>query len=1474
MPCTLRTLARLLPVLVLPAWFLGGTASTVSAQSGRITNFSARAFSGQGGEVLVSGFALGGGSTRPVLLRAVGPGLATYGVTRFMLDPELRLYRSNGGGEMANDSWGDSPDLAAVHRRLGAFSLGDGSRDAAFVIPLSPGPYTAHAVGRGGSTGEVLLELYDAADSGDRSQSLTNVSLRGALGGENPLLIGGFVISTGAAKRVLVRAVGPTLAQFGVSDALGNPRIRLYRGGTVVAENDDWAPTGTDSSAMEAAYAQAGAFRLPRGSLDAALLLTLEPGAYTAHVEDPSGGRGVVLMEIYDLEPPAPGGVTGNPDPGAGEMPLVSIIASQPRIREGANPGGSVLLVRSGALDQPLRVYLAHAGTATAADIAGVPASVLIPAGSATASVPVSAWNDATWEPTELLSITVQPDAAYRVSGTATVRLVIDDVTASVGSGWRGEYFNNTSLAGTPALTRDDAKIDFAWKYASPDSAINVDNFSARWTGYIEAPVSGNYTLTTRTDDGVRLWIDEQRVIDYWIDQSGIERSATVTLTAGVRYAVRMEYYERGGGASAALYWIAPGRAREVVPTQGVFQLPSAAPSITSPRSALTLVGAPFSYAITAAGGPTSYAVLDLPDGLSFNASTGVISGAATSAGEYTIVVQASNSRGTGSELLTLSVLDAGAAPESERWTSAPAGLDAPATAPSSTATLDAFESATPAGTAFERIRGFIVAPESGNTTFWIAASGPARLYIADSDQPADRWDRARVATSSGNRAWTATTAQASAPIVLEAGHRYYFELVHRPSASGAHASVAWRLPSAAAGSAPVLVPAYALSRYTDAAAVDDGRQLFLGSLRPAGGVVSPASGLVSLLLDEPARTASITLRMSGLSSSQIAAYVVIGREGEQGPLIKPLPNGQFNNFTWQITDTGNFTAGDLIEALHGGLLHVVVYSSRYPEGELSGHFGGASGSSTFRTPAAPPAFDLATVSDADAARFLTQATFGPTMSEISRVKSQGYQRWLNDQFGRATGWHLQYIDALAAELALRDPPEQVGPNARMEAWWNKVLKSPDQLRQRVAFALSEILVTSDQGVLSEQPIGLTVYYDILLRHAFGNFRDLLGEVTLSPAMGNYLSMLRNQKGDPARGTLPDENYAREVMQLFSIGLNKLHPDGTLVLDSHGAPIPTYTQETIMGLARVFTGWSYHAPAGEENFRYGAREFRKPMMLYPEYHETGDKRLLESAIMPGGGDGAAELHAVLDLLFQHPNTGPFIARQLIQRLVTSNPSPGYVYRVARAFDDNGSGVRGDLRAVVQAILLDYEARSPAATAAIGYGKLREPLLRVTHLWRAFNASAPEGFPYAYHRPERDLSQAAMRSPTVFNFFEPGHVHPGVLAAAGLVAPEFQITNEQSMVATTNLLRRAVYGGVGSSEYPITIDIGAVLPMAGDTNRLLDWMNLVLLSGQMTPTMRTALTTALDAMGANADATERVRTVIHLIVTSSEYAAQR
>ncbi len=338
--------------------------------------------------------------------------------------------------------------------------------------------------------------------------------------------------------------------------------------------------------------------------------------------------------------------------------------------------------------------------------------------------------------------------------------------------------------------------------------------------------------------------------------------------------------------------------------------------------------------------------------------------------------------------------------------------------------------------------------------------------------------------------------------------------------------------------------------------------------------------------------------------------------------------------------------------------------------------------------------------------------------------------------------------------------PTKSATDPTFNTWWQQSVTAPDQLRQRVAFALSEIMVISDNGVLQDNARALSAYYDLLLDNAFGNFRDLLNAVTLSPAMGQYLSMLGNDKGSLVNGTHPNENYAREVEQLFSIGLNRMWPDGTLIMDSQGNLAPTYDQNVIMGFAALFTGWNYRQ-ADQANGRlpsnwYPSADYIDSMVLVPTHHEPGAKLVLDNVVLPGASGnqtnaaytnfdyyGLQDLQAGLDSIFNHQNVGPFICRELIQRLVTSNPSRDYLYRVAQTFNDNGSGVRGDLQAVVKAILLDYEARSGGIPAEPTYGKLREPLLRATAPARAFPPGAALSGTYSESGDQRiTISTAA------------------------------------------------------------------------------------------------------------------------------------
>jgi len=372
------------------------------------------------------------------------------------------------------------------------------------------------------------------------------------------------------------------------------------------------------------------------------------------------------------------------------------------------------------------------------------------------------------------------------------------------------------------------------------------------------------------------------------------------------------------------------------------------------------------------------------------------------------------------------------------------------------------------------------------------------------------------------------------------------------------------------------------------------------------------------------------------------------------------------------------------------------------------------------------------------------------------------------------------------------------------------------------------------------------------------------------------LSSLRDAKADPVAGTRPDENYAREVMQLFTVGLSLLQPDGTLKLDVTGLPIPTYDQATITEMAKVFTGFGFFTTktiTGATNPRASAPDYINPMALYPGSHDLTQKNLLNGVVLPAGQTAAADLKGALDALFNHPNTAPFVAKQLIQRLVTSNPSPAYVYRVAQKFENNGAGVRGDLAAVVRAILTDYEARSPAVLPDIAFGKLKEPLLRTTALLRAFNA-APAGGRYSagsFANPDVNLDQAALRSPTVFNFFHPGYVLPGNLAAAGLVAPEYEITDATFAIDVPNYLRNFIFPG---GTPPATLDLSAEQALAITPAAQLDHLNLLLCAGNMPPATRDRIITALNALSGSTSALERAETAVLLVMTSPAGATQK
>ncbi|MEO6324811.1 MAG: DUF1800 family protein, partial [Thermoanaerobaculia bacterium] len=650
---------------------------------------------------------------------------------------------------------------------------------------------------------------------------------------------------------------------------------------------------------------------------------------------------------------------------------------------------------------------------------------------------------------------------------------------------------------------------------------------------------------------------------------------------------------------------------------------------------------------------------------------------------------------------------------------------------------------------------------------------------------------------------------------------------------------------------------------------------LFLATLTPQGGLSSSGSGTSTILLAGDELSAIVRYSYGNLTTPFVGAHVHGPADsGASGAILFDLddaPRQPDSSFRWTFAPVGATTVAQIVSALKTGRLYINVHSSRFPSGEIRGHYGVSSGSTVFVPPPAPPALPSGAPTAADAARFLTQATYGPSLARIAALQQSSFPAWLTQQMAQPAESHISYLDAAVAS------GESLSNDTSMEAIWKQALVGNDALRARVALALSEILVVSDDSSsLGGEPIGISGYMDILNRDAFGSYRQLLQDVTLSPAMGVYLNMQGNDRENPDEGTNPNENYAREILQLFSIGLYRLHPDGRLILGADGQPQPTYTQDAVGNFARVFTGWSFAGNSPDDDGWYGGTaNFRLPMQTWPGHHSTGPKTLLDGLSVPGGRTPAQDLAIALDDIFNHPNVGPFIARQLIQRLVTSNPSPAYIYRVASAFNDNGQGVRGDLGAVVRAILLDYEARSVDVLTQQGYGKQREPMIRFATLLRAFGVHTQSGkFRIWYLQDEiYGLGQNPLRAPSVFNFFEPGYLPPGTLASAGLFGPEFKITTETQVIGSSNFLRGLVAYPDGLEVDDLDLDFVPFAALAGNPAALIDQLDLLLTSKGMSPAMKAILVEALNAMPSN-PAVERVQAAVSLIVTSPEFAIQK
>ncbi|MCY4130529.1 MAG: DUF1800 family protein [Gammaproteobacteria bacterium] len=526
--------------------------------------------------------------------------------------------------------------------------------------------------------------------------------------------------------------------------------------------------------------------------------------------------------------------------------------------------------------------------------------------------------------------------------------------------------------------------------------------------------------------------------------------------------------------------------------------------------------------------------------------------------------------------------------------------------------------------------------------------------------------------------------------------------------------------------------------------------------------------------------------------------------------------------------------------------------------------------------PPEPPGPNNAELKAASA--FASKATFGMPYEDIVDIAEMGHEAWLDEQLELEPTSHLEFADELvrrrdAGEFKPADDGILLTITFWRGTWWNRAMTAPDQVQQRVAYALSQIFVVSDIDILRDNPPALTSYMDVLLEGSTGNFRDLLLNVSLHPAMGIYLSHVNNRKADPENNIFPDENFAREVMQLFSIGLFELNDDATHKRDDDGNLIPTYDSEDIREYAKIFTGLSYSGP----NAWFGRWRpyFRESMQMFEGQHSPGPKHLLGGVVVPEGQSGMDDIAMAIDSLFNHPNVGPFIGRQLIQRMTTSNPSPAYIQRVTDAFNGKTTGERGDMKAVIKAILLDPEVTNPTIPNA--FGKMREPVLRLAALARQFNAECEDGLFYNngytmnYHGQQHPLN-----APSVFNFYSPFHSPAGTMAENNLVAPELQITTATTVINMVNLIDLGVFHEdrlFSPSEpfKPTNIKIDEYVDIADDADALIDRLDVVMTAGSLDAATRLRIKLGIESVGTNK--LDRARHAIYLFAMSPNYVVE-
>lgn len=929
-----------------------------------------------------------------------------------------------------------------------------------------------------------------------------------------------------------------------------------------------------------------------------------------------------------------------------------------------------------------------------------------------------------------------------KLSGLATLPYVItaaDASTITVNVGANLFPDNNTPSTGT---------INFLDTYDLVVQSATTNTFTVVFPPGRHVNSSGNMNIDI-----------VNKPLKDWASWGSSERFFRMPMVAGVRYDIQLDYYENTSSSRCQLYWSSTSQPKQIIPTNRLYpsSSPVAPPAHVSDVNVTALVNGPVSIPVSVTNG-ASISFSGLPSWLSY--LNGELTGTppAGSAGTYQVLITLTNANGSSQSVVNLKVEQTAGEFTRDLWTGIAGDTMAsfPSTTPTSSSVVTSMAAPSNSGDNYAtRLRGFVTAPATGNYYFWLAASNAAELWISNDAEPVNTFKRAEV-TSGSTTPEDWGNAVRSPWMKLEQGKRYYVEVRHKAgTGAGDNLAVGWSMPGQSVNAPSEVVPGYALSPWVEPPANVEGGTIYACTMRPQAGAVTNASGTSFLRVNEAETEAIISVNYSGLTSAFFGMHVhddnipgggtnnIIADLEEPGD-VQLLPDGTYK---WVIKPTGGYSVADLIQHIKDGQVYFNVHSVMYPGGEIKGYYSRLNGSQNFVPPPAPPAWSNDNTNNEQAVRFLTQATYGATLEDIAALKAMpSYEAWIDDQFTKGPTYHLPQV--IANELSDAGGGGQFDGSLTFNAWWRNSITGPDQLRQRVAFALSQIMVVSEQGPLENRAEALSFFYDTLLEHSFGNFRDLLEAVTLTPAMGRYLDMLRNDKPDLSIGRIPNENYAREIKQLFSIGLFRMWPDGTLMLNSKFEPIDTYTQREIVGLAHVFTGWDYGYTGAYRTALNAPGNWIAFMREVPARHYTGQKRILNNEVLPGlatlGNQPlnpydthnsthfgqaayqnlpAIELDATHDQLFNHPNTGPFICRQLIQRMVTSHPSRGYVYRVVQKFNDNGSGVRGDMKAVIKAILLDYEARHLDKLTDPTFGKQLEPVLRLSTVARALR---PEG----------------------------------------------------------------------------------------------------------------------------------------------------